>query len=91
MTRVEKEKKRWRTYSEDVKRNNVRFLLEEAEYLNVPLLTPVFELKNRYIEACRRKDQNEIETIVDDVLQRSEYVNELIEAVYAYFDEWDVP
>lgn len=91
MTRVEKEKKRWRTYSEDVKRNNVRFLLEEAEYLNVPLFPAVFKLKNRYIEACRRKDQNEIETIVDDVLQRSEYVNELIEAVYAYFDEWDLP
>ena len=87
MTRVEKEKKRWRTYSEDVKRNNVRFLLEEAEYLNCALLTPVFELKNRYIEACRRKDQNEIETIVDDVLQRREYIDDLIESVYEYFDE----
>ena len=31
------------------------------------------------------------DNFVDDVLQRSECVNELIEAVYAYFDEWDVP
>lgn len=91
MTKVEKEKKRWRTYTEDVKRNNVRFLLEEAEYLNRALLTPVFDLKNRYIEACRMKDQKEIEAIIDDVLQRREYVNDLIEAVYSYFDEWDVP